>query len=102
MFFSLAKPSLNSPFIVYRTDIQLENFEKVSKLRETLVHSLQDCVTAMRHQNGVHQLSQLFLCLPLIRQLDIFTRRYWLNVLQEGSVPMNKLFVEMLESSLAL
>lgn len=79
--------------------MQLENYESISKLRETLIHALQECVSILRPQNAVNHLSQLFLCLPLLRQLDTVTRRFWLNILQEGSIPMNKLFMEMLESN---
>lgn len=41
---------------------------------------------------------QLLLCLPLLRQLDSVVRRFWNGVRRDGTVPMNKLFVEMLES----
>ncbi|KAJ6218303.1 hypothetical protein RDWZM_009460 [Blomia tropicalis] len=85
--------------ILSNADISLEGFDRVSKLRETLIHSLQECVSILRPQSVVNHLSQLFLCLPLLRELDSVTRRLWLNVLQEGSVPMNKLFIEMLETS---
>ncbi|KPM04556.1 hypothetical protein QR98_0030060 [Sarcoptes scabiei] len=86
--------------ILTNADIQLENPESVSKLRHTLIRALQDCVSIIRPQSAIDHLSQLFLCFPLLRQLDIVTRRLWLNILQEGSVPMQKLFVEMLESSI--
>lgn len=42
--------------------------------------------------------SQLLMCLPLLRQLDMVVRRFWNGVRRDGTVPMNKLFVEMLES----
>ena len=80
-------------------DIQLENWERVQKLRESLLNSLQECVSFTRPQNAVGHLTQLLLSFPLLRQIDNVTRRLWLGVLQEGSVPMNKLFVEMLEST---
>lgn len=79
-------------------DIQLENYDRVAKLRETLIHSLQECVSILRPQSVVQHLSQLLLCLPLLRQLDSVTRHLWLSVLKEGSVHMNKLFIEMLET----
>lgn len=82
-------------------DIQLENFERVAKLRETLFHALQEVVTILHPQNAVPHLCQLLVCLPMVRQLDGLTRRYWQTILQEGSVPMNKLFVEMLESNVS-
>ncbi|KAH9417260.1 hypothetical protein DERP_007257 [Dermatophagoides pteronyssinus] len=90
---------LMKAIILTNADIQLENPESVIKLRDTLIQTLQDCVSILRPQTAINHLSQLFLCLPLLRQLDNVTRRLWLNILQEGSIPMQKLFVEMLESN---
>ena len=41
---------------------------------------------------------QLLLCTPCIRQVDGTLRRFWSLVRRESRVPMNKLFLEMLES----
>jgi len=41
---------------------------------------------------------QLLLCLPSLRQSDGAVRRFWRGVHRENKVPMNKLFVEMLEA----
>lgn len=90
---------LMKAIILTNADIQLENNESVYRLRDTLIQTLHECVSILRPQTAIHHLSQLFLCLPLLRQLDTVTRRLWLNILQEGSVPMQKLFVEMLESN---
>jgi hypothetical protein len=84
------------------TDIQLEDSQSVYKLRETLLIALQECVSVLRPFNCVNHLSQILLCMPLLRQLDAVTRRYWNNVRREGNVPMNKLFVEMLESNITM
>ncbi|CAG2100221.1 unnamed protein product [Medioppia subpectinata] len=83
-------------------DILLEDSQSVSKLRETLLMTLQECVSALRPLNSVSHLSQLLLCMPLLRQLDGVTRRYWNCVRRESNVPMNKLFVEMLESNITM
>ncbi|XP_046919025.2 steroid hormone receptor ERR2 [Dermatophagoides farinae] len=92
---------LMKAIILTNADIQLENQESVSKLRDTLLQTLQECVSILRPQSAINHLSQIFLCFPLLRQLDTVTRRLWSNILQEGSVPMQKLFVEMLESNVA-
>lgn len=45
-----------------------------------------------------HRISQVLLCLPVLRQIDSCIRRFW-NDVRKGpnNVPMNKLFEEMLE-----
>ncbi|RWS15167.1 Estrogen-related receptor gamma-like protein, partial [Dinothrombium tinctorium] len=87
--------------LLTNVDIQLEDSQSVLKLRETLLVALQDCVSVLRPYNSTHHLSQILLSLPLLRQTDSIIRRFWNNVRREGNVPMNKLFVEMLESSIA-
>ena len=47
---------------------------------------------------GNQQMQQLLLCMPCIRQVDSSLRRFWAHVRRESHVPMNKLFLEMLES----
>lgn len=85
------------------TDIDLEDCSSVTKLRETLLCSLDDCVSSIRSSlNSSLHVSQMLLCLPLLRQTDGAIRRFWINVRRDGKVPMNKLFVEMLESNIAL
>jgi len=43
-------------------------------------------------------MSSLLLALPVLRQADLATKKFWLTVKREGKVAMNKLFVEMLEA----
>lgn len=45
-----------------------------------------------------HRISQVLLCLPILRQIDTCIRKFW-NDVRKGpnNVPMNKLFEEMLE-----
>lgn len=83
-------------------DIQLEDSQSVQKLRDTLVFALQECVSVLRPYNSIQHLSQILLCLPLLRQIDGVIRRFWNGVKREGRIQMNKLFVEMLESNLLL
>lgn len=111
--------------IVSPADIHLEDSSSVHKLRDAVLQGLQDCVAAQRSASassgstsspGSTPVStttggsatprggsslhwgQLLLCLPLLRQLDTVVRRFWNGVRRDGNVPMNKLFVEMLES----
>lgn len=88
--------------LFFDSDVQLEDAIAVYKLRETLIHSLHEYVSALRPFNSVNHLSQIYLCMPLLRQLDAVTRRYWNSIRREGKVPMNKLFVEMLESNITM
>lgn len=54
-----------------------------------------------RQGNGANQQMQhLLLCMPCIRQVDSLLRRFWALVRRDSRVPMNKLFLEMLESPL--
>ena len=45
-------------------------------------------------------MQHLLLCMPCIRQVDSTLRRFWALVRRDSRVPMNKLFLEMLESPL--
>ncbi|CAN7995379.1 unnamed protein product [Ixodes pacificus] len=107
--------------LLTNADIQLEDGASVHKLREAVLQGLHDCVAAQRSPPcssgsasspsstpvsttaaptpGAQQhCGRLLLCLPLLRQLDAVVRRFWNAVRRDGTVPMNKLFVEMLES----
>nr|CAI5819158.1 unnamed protein product [Callosobruchus analis] len=46
----------------------------------------------------LNQVQQLLLCLPSLRQANYVVRRFWSDVHQQDLVPMNKLFLEMLEA----
>ncbi len=92
----------------------------VKTLRETVLAALTDCSTVLRYDNrenvctridilfdiilhrqgsgGSQHLQQLLLCMPCIRQVDSSLRRFWALIRRESRVPMNKLFLEMLES----
>lgn len=51
-----------------------------------------------RPTGALNQVQQLLLCLPALRQADQVVRRFWTDVHQQDLVPMNKLFLEMLEA----
>lgn len=63
-----------------------------------LVHEWLAKLLNFRLRDSVVQMQSLLLCLPSLRAADAALRRYWLSVRHQGSVHMNKLFVEMLES----
>ncbi|XP_054711000.1 steroid hormone receptor ERR1-like [Uloborus diversus] len=84
--------------LLTNADIQLENASSVQRLRESVLAGLGECVQLFRG-GAPCPLGPLLLCLPLVRQLDGEVRRFWSGVRKEGKVAMNKLFVEMLESS---
>ena len=90
--------------LLTNVDISLEEPTSVFKLRESLLHTLQDCVSSFHqpYSSATSHLGQLLLCLPLIRQTDAAIRRYWINVRKDGKVPMNKLFIEMLDSGVGI
>ncbi|KAI1302328.1 Estrogen-related receptor gamma [Halotydeus destructor] len=85
--------------LLTNVDIQLEDTPSVNKLRDSILTSLQDCIASLRTQNCHSHLGQMLLCLPLLRQTDGAIRRYWSGVRKDGKVPMNKLFLEMLEAN---
>lgn len=51
-----------------------------------------------RPTGALLQVQQLLLCTPALRQADQVVRKFWSEVHQQDLVPMNKLFLEMLEA----
>jgi len=92
---------LMKALLLTNVDIDLEDYESVEKLRNNVLSVLQEAIIASGKQpmNAFQHLNELLLCLPLIRQVDVVIRKYWNNVRNANKVPMNKLFVEMLESN---
>nr|CAH0109836.1 unnamed protein product [Daphnia galeata] len=87
--------------VLVNCDVKMESMTHVKKLRETVLAALSDCSAALRQGNGANQQMQhLLLCMPCIRQVDSTLRRFWALVRRDSRVPMNKLFLEMLESPL--
>lgn len=87
--------------VLINCDVRVESLTQVKKLREQLLSALCDCTSALRQGNvtaGIQQMQQLLLCMPCIRQVDSSLRRFWAHVRSDSHVPMNKLFLEMLES----
>lgn len=81
-------------------DIELEDNESVEKLKANVLGALQEVIAHRKPpSNALQHLNELLLCLPLIRQVDVVIRKYWNQVRLDNKVPMNKLFIEMLESN---
>uniref|UniRef100_A0A336KLY2 CSON010625 protein n=1 Tax=Culicoides sonorensis TaxID=179676 RepID=A0A336KLY2_CULSO len=79
-------------------DIRLDNSQALKRLRDTILTALDDVVLLTRHANAVSHQQQLLLLLPSLRQCDFVVRKFWTTMHREGSITMNKLFVEMLEA----
>ena len=106
--------------VLINCDVRVESMAHVKTLRETVLAALTDCSTVLRYDNrenvctridilfdiilhrqgsgGSQHLQLLLLCMPCIRQVDSSLRRFWALIRRESRVPMNKLFLEMLES----
>lgn len=84
--------------ILANSDARIEEPQPLKRLREAILNTLSDCVTAIRAGGSSLHLHHLLLCLPAVRQADHLHRRFWATIHREAKVYMNKLFVEMLES----
>ncbi|XP_071536712.1 steroid hormone receptor ERR1-like isoform X3 [Panulirus ornatus] len=84
--------------VLTNSDVRLQDNQALHRLRQNILQALHDAVAIIRLRDAVVQMQSLLLCLPSLRAADAALRRYWLSVRHQGTVPMNKLFVEMLES----
>ncbi|XP_042872270.1 steroid hormone receptor ERR1-like isoform X1 [Penaeus japonicus] len=84
--------------VLTNSDVRLQDNQALHRLRQNILQALHDAVATLRLRDAVAQMQSLLLCLPSLRAADAALRRYWLSVRHQGTVPMNKLFVEMLES----
>ncbi|KAG8234091.1 hypothetical protein J437_LFUL014620 [Ladona fulva] len=84
--------------VLANSDVKVDEFSSLKKLRDNIMSALSSCVAVIRPTTSAYHLQQLLLCLPSLRQADQVLRRFWTDVRREGKVPMNKLFVEMLEA----
>ncbi|KAF4517289.1 hypothetical protein B566_EDAN008623 [Ephemera danica] len=84
--------------VLVNSDAHVDEFAPLKQLRDQVTAALQDCVAVLRPSTGTYHMQQLLLSLPALRQADHVIRRFWADVRQEAKVPMNKLFVEMLEA----
>ncbi|KAL3287858.1 hypothetical protein HHI36_002316 [Cryptolaemus montrouzieri] len=84
--------------VLTNCDVRLEENHSLKKFRDTILSALSDTVGILRPAGVLYQVQQLLLCLPALRQADQVIRKFWLNIHHQNLVPMNKLFLEMLEA----
>lgn len=83
--------------VLANSDVRLEEYQSLSRFRDTILSGLADTIGILRPMAAFNQLQQLLLCMPALRQADQVVRRFWSNIHEHNLVPMNKLFLEMLE-----
>ncbi|XP_012285432.1 steroid hormone receptor ERR2 isoform X3 [Orussus abietinus] len=86
--------------ILTNSDVRLDEPQALYRFRDSILNSLSDCVAAIRPGQALRATQNMFLVLPSLRQADGVVRRFWSSVYRTGKVPMNKLFVEMLEAAI--
>ncbi|KAF7262888.1 hypothetical protein GWI33_003929 [Rhynchophorus ferrugineus] len=84
--------------VLTNSDVKLDEYQSLKKFKDTILAALSDAMRILRPSNVLTQIQQLLLCLPALRQADHVVRRFWSNVHTQELVPMNKLFLEMLEA----
>lgn len=100
--------------VLANSDVRLDEYRSLKKFRDSILSALSDTVGILRYLRQVrfielqqhccrptvalNQVQQLLLCMPALRQADHIVRRFWSDVHQQDLVPMNKLFLEMLEA----
>ncbi|XP_060536605.1 steroid hormone receptor ERR2 isoform X2 [Cylas formicarius] len=84
--------------VLTNSDVKLDEYQSLKKFKDAILSALSDAVGILRPSTVFNQIQQLLLCLPSLRQADHIVRRFWTNVHQQDLVPMNKLFLEMLEA----
>ncbi|XP_046490166.1 estrogen-related receptor isoform X3 [Neodiprion pinetum] len=85
--------------VLVNSDARLDEPQSLVRFRDVILNSLSDCVAAVRPGQGIRSTQSMFLVLPSLRQADGIVRKFWTSVYRTGKVPMNKLFVEMLEAA---
>uniref|UniRef100_A0ABD2XF01 Estrogen receptor n=1 Tax=Trichogramma kaykai TaxID=54128 RepID=A0ABD2XF01_9HYME len=85
--------------ILANSDAKLDEPQSLQRFRDSILMSLSDCVGAVRPGQALRASQHMFLVLPGLRQTDGIVRKFWSSVYRTGKVPMNKLFVEMLEAA---
>ncbi|KAJ8930537.1 hypothetical protein NQ314_016650, partial [Rhamnusium bicolor] len=84
--------------VLTNSDVKLDEYQSLKKFRDTILAALSDAIGILRPTGVLNQIQQLLLCMPALRQADQIVRRFWSDVHQQDLVPMNKLFLEMLEA----
>ncbi|XP_019880248.1 steroid hormone receptor ERR2 isoform X2 [Aethina tumida] len=84
--------------VLTNTDVRLDEYTSLKKFRDSILTALSDAIGILRPMGVINQIQQLLLCMPALRQADHVVRRFWSDVHSQDLVPMNKLFLEMLEA----
>ncbi|KAK0083168.1 hypothetical protein PV325_009226 [Microctonus aethiopoides] len=85
--------------ILTNSDVRLDEPQALLRFRDTILNALSDWVSVVRPGQAMRATQNMFLILPGLRQADGIVRKLWSSVYRTGKVPMNKLFVEMLEAA---
>lgn len=85
--------------ILTNSDVRLDDAQALYRFRDTILNALSDWVSTVRPGQAMRATQNMFLILPSLRQADNVVRKFWSSVYRTGKVPMNKLFVEMLEAA---
>ncbi|XP_018328922.1 steroid hormone receptor ERR1 isoform X2 [Agrilus planipennis] len=89
---------LMKALVLANSDARLDEYHSLKKFRDSIVISLIDAVGILRPSTAFFHTQQLLLCMPALRQADQVVRKFWIDVHHQDIVPMNKLFLEMLEA----
>lgn len=84
--------------VLANSDVRLDEYHNLRRFRDTILSALVDVASILRPNSSANQVQQLLLCMPALRQADQVVRKFWSDVHQQDLVPMNKLFLEMLEA----
>lgn len=77
--------------------MHIEDMDAVQKLQDLLHEALQDYELSQRNEEP-RRAGKLLLTLPLLRQTAAKAVQHFYSIKLQGKVPMNKLFLEMLEA----
>lgn len=84
--------------VLANSDVKLDEYQSLKKFRDSILCALSVTIGILRPAGTLLHVQQLMLCMPALRQADQVVRKFWLEVHQQDLVPMNKLFLEMLEA----
>ena len=79
--------------MLFVTDMNVENTERVQELQDRIHDSLIEYSGASNQRRA----GKLLLALPLLMQSKILATEYWFEVKKTERVPLHKLLSEMLE-----
>ncbi|XP_018025018.1 estrogen-related receptor gamma isoform X2 [Hyalella azteca] len=86
--------------VLTNSDVRLQDTVPLQNLRTQFLQTLLQVVESIRNHDITQHFNSLLLCLPALRSADFALRRFWLSIRHQETVPMNKLFCEMLESQM--